>query len=151
MSVLFTAPTAIRAIKKEDAEGAFLDGHDLSTLRALFLAGERTDPDTLTWAGELLGIPVIDHWWQTETGWAMAANCIGIEALPIKAGSPTRPVPGYRIEILDEMGAEVEAGQDGSIAVRLPLPPGSLPTLWNDDERFVSSYMSTYDGLLPHG
>ena len=151
VSVLFTAPTAIRAIKKEDADGAFLAGHDLSKLRALFLAGERTDPDTLTWAGELLGIPVIDHWWQTETGWAMAANCIGIEALPVKAGSPTRPVPGYRIEILDEMGAEVEAGVDGSIAVRLPLPPGSLPTLWNDDDRFVSSYMSTYAGYYLTG
>ena len=146
VSVLFTAPTALRAIKKEDAGGAHLAGHDLSGLRALFLAGERTDPDTYEWAVELLGIPVIDHWWQTETGWAVAANCLGIEALPVKAGSPTRPVPGYRVEILDELGAEVEPGRDGSIAVRLPLPPGSLPTLWNDDKRFVSSYLSTYEG-----
>jgi propionyl-CoA synthetase len=151
VSVLFTAPTALRAIKKEDAGGAHLAGHDLSGLRALFLAGERTDPDTYEWAVELLGIPVIDHWWQTETGWAVAANCLGIEALPVKAGSPTRPVPGYRVEILDEMGAEVEPGHDGSIAVRLPLPPGSLPTLWNDDERFVSSYLSTYEGYYLTG
>jgi propionyl-CoA synthetase len=151
VSVLFTAPTALRAIKKEDAGGAHLAGHDLSGLRALFLAGERTDPDTYEWAVELLGIPVIDHWWQTETGWAVAANCLGIEALPVKAGSPARPVPGYRVEILDEMGAEVEPGHDGSIAVRLPLPPGSLPTLWNDDERFVSSYLSTYEGYYLTG
>jgi propionyl-CoA synthetase len=151
VSVLFTAPTALRAIKKEDAEGAFLAGHDLSRLKALFLAGERTDPDTYEWAVDLLGIPVIDHWWQTETGWSVAANCLGIERLPVKAGSPTRPVPGYRVEILDEMGAEVEPGRDGSIAVRLPLPPGSLPTLWNDDARYVSSYLSTYDGYYLTG
>jgi len=151
VSVLFTAPTALRAIKKEDADGAFLAGHDLSKLRALFLAGERTDPDTYTWAVDLLGIPVIDHWWQTETGWSVAANCLGIERLPVKAGSPTRPVPGYRVEILDEMGAEVEPGRDGSIAVKLPLPPGSLPTLWNDDARYVSSYLSTYEGYYLTG
>ncbi len=151
VSVLFTAPTALRAIKKEDAEGAFLAGHDLSALKALFLAGERTDPDTYEWAVDLLGIPVIDHWWQTETGWSVAANCLGIERLPVKAGSPTRPVPGYRVEILDEMGAEVEPGRDGSIAVKLPLPPGSLPTLWNDDARYVSSYLSTYEGYYLTG
>ena len=151
VSVLFTAPTALRAIKKEDAEGAFLAGHDLSGLKALFLAGERTDPDTYEWAVDLLGIPVIDHWWQTETGWSVAANCLGIERLPVKAGSPTRPVPGYRVEILDEMGAEVEPGRDGSIAVKLPLPPGSLPTLWNDDARYVSSYLSTYEGYYLTG
>jgi propionyl-CoA synthetase len=149
--VLFTAPTALRAIKKEDAAGAFLEGHDLSRLRALFLAGERTDPDTYDWAVDLLGIPVIDHWWQTETGWPVAANCMGIEHLPVKAGSPTKPVPGYRVEILDELGVEVERGNDGSIAVKLPLPPGSLPTLWNDDTRFVSSYLSTYEGYYLTG
>jgi propionyl-CoA synthetase len=151
VSVLFTAPTALRAIKKEDAAGAFLEGHDLSRLRALFLAGERTDPDTYDWAVDLLGIPVIDHWWQTETGWPVAANCMGIEHLPVKAGSPTKPVPGYRVEILDELGVEVERGNDGSIAVKLPLPPGSLPTLWNDDTRFVSSYLSTYEGYYLTG
>ncbi len=151
VSVLFTAPTALRAIKKEDAAGSFLDGHDLSRLRALFLAGERTDPDTYEWACALLGIPVIDHWWQTETGWAVAANCLGIEQLPVKPGSPTKPVPGYRVEILDELGAEVPAGHDGAIAVKLPLPPGSLPTLWNDDARFVSSYLSTYEGYYLTG
>jgi len=151
VSVLFTAPTALRAIKKEDAAGTHLAGHDLSGLRSLFLAGERTDPDTYEWAVELLGIPVIDHWWQTETGWAVAANCLGVEPLPVKAGSPTRPVPGYRVEILDEMGAEVAPGHEGSIAVRLPLPPGCLSTLWNDDARFVSSYLSTYDGYYLTG
>jgi propionyl-CoA synthetase len=151
VSVLFTAPTALRAIKKEDAAGAFLEGHDLSRLRALFLAGERTDPDTYDWAVDLLGIPVIDHWWQTETGWPVAANCMGIEHLPVKAGSPTKPVPGYRVEILDELGVEVERGNDGAIAVKLPLPPGSLPTLWNDDTRFVSSYLSTYEGYYLTG
>jgi propionyl-CoA synthetase len=146
VAVLFTAPTALRAIKKEDAGGAHLAGHDLSTLRALFLAGERTDPDTYEWAVDLLGVPVIDHWWQTETGWAVAANCLGIEQLPVKPGSPTKPVPGYRVRILDEAGEELPAGTDGSIVVSLPLPPGSLPTLWNDDERFVGSYLSTYPG-----
>jgi propionyl-CoA synthetase len=151
VSVLFTAPTALRAIKKEDARGEHLAGHDLSKLRALFLAGERTDPDTYEWALDLLGIPVVDHWWQTETGWAVAANCLGIEALPAKAGSPSRPVPGYRVQVVDETGAEVAPGRDGAIVVRLPLPPGSLPTLWNDDDRFVSSYLSTHDGCYLTG
>ncbi len=151
VSVLFTAPTALRAIKKEDHAGGHLAGHDLSNLRALFLAGERTDPDTYEWAVERLGVPVIDHWWQTETGWAVAADCLGIEALPVKPGSPTKPVPGYRVEILDEAGAPVPTGADGAIAIRLPLPPGSLPTLWQDDERFVASYLSTYDGYYLSG
>jgi propionyl-CoA synthetase len=151
VSVLFTAPTALRAIKKEDASGAHLAGRDLSTLRALFLAGERTDPDTWSWAAEMLGVPVIDHWWQTETGWAVAANCLGIEQLPVKPGSPTKPVPGYRVRILDESGHDVPPGTDGAIVVDLPLPPGSLPTLWNDDERFVASYLSTYEGCYLTG
>jgi propionyl-CoA synthetase len=150
-SVLFAAPTALRAIKKEDPLGAYRDRHDLSRLRTLFLAGERTDPDTLAWAQDLLGIPVIDHWWQTETGWPVAANCMGIEQLPVKPGSPTRPVPGFDVRVLDESGADVPTGQDGSIVLRLPLPPGALPTLWNDDERFVSSYLSTYDGFYLTG
>ncbi len=151
VAVLFTAPTALRAIKKEDAPGAHLAGHDLSRLRALFLAGERTDPDTYSWAADLLGIPVIDHWWQTETGWAVAADCLGIEVLPVKAGSPTKPVPGYRVEILDEVGNPVPPWTDGAIAIRLPLPPGSLPTLWNDDDRYVASYLSRYDGYYLTG
>jgi propionyl-CoA synthetase len=149
--VLFTAPTALRAIKKEDHAGAHLSRYDLGSLRALFLAGERTDPDTYEWAAERLGIPVIDHWWQTETGWAVAANCLGIEALPVKPGSPTKPVPGYRVEILDEAGHPLPAGTDGSIVIRLPLPPGSLTTVWNDDDRFRKSYLSTYDGYYLAG
>jgi len=151
VNALFTAPTAFRAIKKEDPNGTHLAGHDLSSLRTLFLAGERTDTDTLAWAGELLGIPVIDHWWQTETGWPVASNSIGIEMLPIKPGSATRPVPGYRVEILDDDGNEVPAGTTGSIAIRLPLPPGCLPTLWNDDERFIASYLARYPGYYLTG
>jgi propionyl-CoA synthetase len=143
---LFTAPTAIRAIRKEDPDAALLRGRDLSALRTLFLAGERTDPDTYAWAGEALGRPVVDHWWQTETGWPMVASCRGIEPPPIKPGSPSLPVPGYRVGVLDVDGGEVPAGTQGSIAVRLPLPPGTLPTLWNDDERCVASYLARYPG-----
>ncbi len=143
---LFTAPTAFRAIKKEDPDGTLLQQHDLGCFEALFLAGERTDTDTYHWARDLLGVPVIDHWWQTETGWAIAANCIGIEALPVKPGSPTRPVPGYDVRILRETGEEADRGETGAIAIRLPLPPGALPTLWNDDERFVSSYLEQFPG-----
>jgi propionyl-CoA synthetase len=147
VKTLFTAPTAFRAIKKEDPSGTHLAGHDLSAFTYLFLAGERLDPDTYHWAVDLLRRPVVDHWWQTETGWPIAANCLGIEALPVKPGSPTKPVPGYRVKVLDPLsGDEVGAGTEGAVAIELPLPPGCLPTLWGDDERFVASYLSTFPG-----
>ena len=146
VSALFTAPTAIRAIRKEDPRAEQLARYDVTGLRYLFLAGERLDPATYEWAAKSLGIPVVDHWWQTETGWAIAANCMGLEPLPIKAGSPTRPVPGYDVRILDESGDDMPPNVDGAIAIRLPLPPGNLLTLWQDDERFVSSYLSRYPG-----
>ena len=148
---MFTAPTAFRAIKKEDPKGEFVDRYDLSTLKYLFLAGERLDPETYRWATDLLGIPVIDHWWQTETGWPIVANPAGIELLPIKPGSPTRPLPGWDVRVLGIDGTPVEAGTDGAIVVRLPMPPGSLTTLWNDDERFVQSYTSAFDGYYLTG
>jgi propionyl-CoA synthetase len=151
VKALFTAPTAFRAIKKEDPKGAFLAGHDLSRFETLFLAGERLDPDTYHWAVDLLGIPVIDHWWQTETGWPIAANCMGIEHLPVKPGSPTKAVPGYQVAILDEAGQPCPPGREGAVVVKLPLPPGCLPTLWNDDERFVRSYLARYDGYYLTG
>ena len=146
VDVMFTAPTALRAIKKEDPKGAKLAEHDVRTLRHLFLAGERLDPETYQWARDLLGIPVIDHWWQTETGWAIAADPVGLEELPVKAGSPTVPMPGYDVRILDEAGRELPAGEHGSIVLREPLPPGCLATLWGDDERFVQSYFSAFPG-----
>jgi propionyl-CoA synthetase len=149
--VLFTAPTAFRAIKKEDPAGEHLRRYDISSMRALFLAGERLDPDTYHWAGRLLGVPVIDHWWQTETGWPIAANCLGIEALPMKAGSPTKPVPGYDVRVLDDAGQPCPPGIDGAIAIRLPLPPGNLPSLYGDDDRFVASYLRRYDGFYLTG
>ena len=144
---LFTAPTAIRAIRKEDPEGEHLGRHDLSRFESLFLAGERLDPDTYLWAKQMLGErPVIDHWWQTETGWAIAANCLGIERLPVKPGSPTRAVPGYDVRILRGDGSEAAAGEEGAIAIRLPLPPGTLPTLWGDDDRYRAGYLSAFPG-----
>lgn len=148
---LFTAPTAFRAIRKEDPEATYLAKYDTSRLRALFLAGERCDPDTLFWAQKILGIPVVDHWWQTETGWAIAANCLGLEELPVKPGSPSRAVPGYDVQILDEAGGPVAAGDMGSIAIKLPLPPGCLPTLWHNDERYKQAYLSTYPGYYLTG
>jgi len=146
VTTLFTAPTAFRAIRKADPEGALTRGRDLSRLRALFLAGERLDPDTYHWARGLLGIPVVDHWWQTESGWPIVANPLGIEPLPPKPGSPTRPVPGWDVRILDDAGAEAPAGSQGAVTVRLPLPPGAFPTLWQDEERFVASYLARYPG-----
>ena len=146
VDVMFTAPTAFRAIKREDPDGTYIGQYDLSKLRALFLAGERCDPDTLLWAQEKLGIPVIDHWWQTETGWPIAANCLGIEELPVRPGSPTRAVPGYDVRILGEDGQELPDGEIGSIMIRLPLPPGTLATLWQNDDRFVEAYLSTHEG-----
>jgi propionyl-CoA synthetase len=149
--VLFTAPTAFRAIRKEDPTGEHPAKHDLSRLRALFLAGERLDPETYRWASDLLGIPVVDHWWQTETGWPVAANPLGLEALPAKAGSPTVPMPGWDVQVLDPSGSPAPADVDGALVVKLPLPPGALPTLWRDDERFVSSYLSRFPGFYLSG
>lgn len=146
VSVLFTAPTTFRAIKREDPNGEYLKAYDLSHFRTLFLAGERCDPDTLQWATEKLGVPVIDHWWQTETGWPMGANCVGLGLMPIKPGSCATPVPGYNIQVLDAMGDPVNRGDIGSIVVQLPMPPGCLPTLWNNDERYVDSYLSQFPG-----
>ena len=148
VSCLFTAPTAFRAIKKEDPTGKLIADYDISTLRALFLAGERSDPDTLQWAEEKLGVPVIDHWWQTETGWAICANCIGIEHLPIKHGSPTDRRSGLGRSGRRRELPPLPRGKTGALVVKLPLPPGALPTLWNDDDRFVSSYMTEFPGLL---
>lgn len=150
VSVLFTAPTAFRAIKKEDPLGDYLKKHEIHSLRYLFLAGERLDPDTYHWASNLLNIPVVDHWWQTETGWAIAANCMGIEPLPIKAGSPTKPVPGYDVRITDSDGNELPKGNEGFVAVKLPLPPGCMPTLWKDDKRFLE-YVDTIPGYYVTG
>ena len=146
VNVLFTAPTAFRAIKKEDPEGRFIGKHDLSRFRTLFLAGERCDPDTLIWARDRLGVPVIDHWWQTETGWAIAANCVGLGMLPVKPGSPTRAVPGFDVRILGEGGEQLPDGEIGAIVLKLPLPPGCLPTLWNNDAGYEGSYLSRFPG-----
>ena len=151
IKVMFTAPTAFRAIKREDPEGEYLKQYDMSKFEALFLAGERCDPDTLSWAQDKLGVPVIDHWWQTETGWAIAANMLGIEQLPIKAGSPTVAVPGYDVRILKENGEEEQSGEIGLIMIKLPLPPGCLPTLWQNDERYVESYLSQIEGYYLTG
>jgi propionyl-CoA synthetase len=151
VKTLFTAPTAFRAIKKEDHDGEFFRKYSLPDFRYLFLAGERLDPDTYHWASKLLGVPVIDHWWQTETGWAIAANCMGIEKLPIKPGSPSVPCPGYDIQVLDSNGVPAGPRTEGLIVVKLPLPPGNLPTLWGDDARFISSYMSDYPGWYVTG
>jgi propionyl-CoA synthetase len=151
VKTLFTAPTAFRAIRREDPAGERLREYDLSGFRYLFLAGERLDPETYHWARDQLGIPVIDHWWQTETGWPIAANLMGLEPVPTKPGSATFPVPGYDVRVLDQLAVEVAPGVDGEIAIRLPLPPGCLPTLWGDDQRFVSSYLSRYPGYYVTG
>ena len=157
VSALFTAPTAFRAIKREDPRGDLIRQFDLSSLRTLFLAGERADPDTVRWAEEKLGVPVIDHWWQTETGWPIVANCVGLGALPVKHGSPTKVVPGYDVRILEHEGGsaggsrELPAGETGAIALRLPLPPGCLPTLWKNDAGYIDSYLSEFDGYYQTG
>ena len=148
---MFTAPTAYRAIKREDAAGTLMAGHDLSTLRCVFLAGERLDPDTYEWATGVLGVPVVDNWWQTETGWPIAANLRGLEPMPIKAGSPTVPVPGYDVVVLDEKGQQTPPGTEGAICIRLPMPPGTLPTLWQDDARYVDSYLAAFEGYYLSG
>jgi len=146
VAALFTAPTAFRAIKKEDPDGTFISKYDLSAFRTLFLAGERADPDTVQWAADMLKVPVIDHWWQTETGWAIAADPVGLGMLPVKLGSPTVPMPGYDVQILDEAHEPVGPDTMGSICVKLPLPPGCLPTLWNNDKRFRDSYLTEFPG-----
>ncbi|MYE47820.1 MAG: propionyl-CoA synthetase [Gammaproteobacteria bacterium] len=151
VNALFTAPTAIRAIKREDPALEQAKRYDLGTLRALFLAGERCDPDTLEWSGKVLGVPVIDHWWQTETGWAVAGNLLGEGLFEVKAGSAGKSLPGWDVRVLDENGAEVPAGETGSIVCRLPLPPGALPTLWQADDRFRETYLGDFDGCYTTG
>jgi propionyl-CoA synthetase len=146
VETLFTAPTAFRAIRQQDPDGGEIGKYDLSGFRALFLAGERCDPETLGWAEQKLGVPVIDHWWQTETGWPVAANCLGIELLPVKPGSPTRPVPGWDVRALGEDGREAARGDIGALAVKLPMPPGATPTLWNAEDRFRETYLSAFPG-----
>jgi propionyl-CoA synthetase len=146
VAALFTAPTAFRAIKKEDPDGGFIPKYDLSKFRTLFLAGERADPDTIQWAEEKLQRPVIDHWWQTETGWAICGNPVGLGQLPVKYGSASVPMPGYDLHVLDDAARPVAAGALGNIAVKLPLPPSCLPTLWNADERFRDGYLSEFPG-----
>jgi propionyl-CoA synthetase len=146
VSTLFTAPTAFRAIRQQDPDGEHIGRYDRSGFRALFLAGERCDPETLGWAEEKLGVPVIDHWWQTETGWAIAANCLGIEQLPVVPGSPTRTVPGWDVRVVDGEGEELPEGETGALVVKLPMPPGASPTLWNADDRFREVYLSAFPG-----
>jgi propionyl-CoA synthetase len=146
VSVMFTAPTAFRAIKREDPDGKLIRKYDLAKFRALFLAGERADPPTVEWAEQQLKVPVIDHWWQTETGWPITANCLGIEKMPVKPGSSTKPVPGWDLRVLGPEGQELKRGEIGALCLKLPLPPGALPTLWHADERFVQSYLADYPG-----
>ncbi len=151
VAAMFTAPTAFRAIKQQDPNGELIGNYDLSNLRTLFLAGERCDPDTLHWAEDKLGVPVIDHWWQTETGWAIAANCVGLELLPVKAGSVGPAAPGWDVRTLDSEGNDVAPGDVGAIACKLPLPPGTLPGLWNAKERFIESYLTRFPGYYETG
>ncbi|MDH5772130.1 MAG: propionyl-CoA synthetase [Rhodospirillaceae bacterium] len=151
VKVLFTAPTAFRAIKRDDPNGDLIKNYDLSNFKALFLAGERTDPDTLEWAQKKLGVPVIDHWWQTETGWSIAANCLGLHHFPVKAGSPTKAAPGWNVQILGEDKKPMRPGEVGAICCKLPLPPGTLPTLWNADKRYQEAYLDDYPGYYKTG
>lgn len=151
VKAFFTAPTAFRAVKREDPKGEFVGKYDLSCLQSVFLAGERADPDTIKWAQDQLKVPVIDHWWQTETGWAIAGNPLGIEELPVKLGSPSVPMPGYQVDILDEGGHEVPNGDLGAIAIKLPLPPGTLQTLWNAEARYRKSYLEHFPGYYETG
>jgi propionyl-CoA synthetase len=146
VKVMFTAPTAFRAIKREDPRAELMKNYDLSNFKALFLAGERLDPDTLKWAENSLGVPVIDHWWQTETGWAIAGNCLGLHHYPIKEGSPTKPAPGWNLKVVDANCNPIKAGDIGALVVKLPLPPGSLPTLWNNDQGFIKAYLEEFPG-----
>ena len=148
---LFTAPTAFRAIKKEDPDGKLLKQYDLSRFRTLFLAGERGDPPTIEWAQKLLGVPIVDHWWQTETGWAICGNFVGLDPMPVKPGSTSVPSPGWHLDVLDEQGTRMKAGEVGALAGRLPLPPGTFPTLWNADQRYKDAYLSEYPGYYKTG
>jgi propionyl-CoA synthetase len=151
VACMFTAPTAFRAIKQQDPDGALIADYDLSKFRTLFLAGERCDPDTLHWAETKLGVPVIDHWWQTETGWAIASNCVGIEMLPVKPGSIARAVPGWDVTVLDGDGTNMPTGQVGAIVCKLPLPPGTLPGFWQADERYKKAYLERFPGYYETG
>ncbi|MFD2263889.1 propionyl-CoA synthetase [Lacibacterium aquatile] len=151
VKALFTAPTAFRAIKKEDPTGSLLKNYDLSHFKTLFLAGERCDPDTLHWAEKLLKVPVVDHWWQTETGWPICANCVGLDPLPVKPGSPTTAVPGWDVQVLDENRQPAKPGEIGALVIKLPLPPGALPTLWQNDEGYQRSYLADYPGYYKTG
>ena len=151
VSTMFTAPTAFRAIKREDPQGTLMRQHDLSGFRTLFLAGERLDPDTLRWAETMLKVPVIDHWWQTETGWPICANCVGLGMLPVKAGSPTKAVPGWDVRILDDQTKPVKPREIGNLVCKLPLPPGTFPTLWNAEERFQEAYLTEFPGFYKTG
>ncbi len=146
VKAMFTAPTAFRAIKREDPKAERMKQHDLSHFKTLFLAGERTDPNTLHWAEDALNVPVIDHWWQTETGWAICANCMGLHAFPVKEGSPTKPAPGWNLQVVDISNRQMAAGEIGALVVKLPLPPGALPTLWQNDDRYVESYLKEFPG-----
>ncbi len=146
VKAMFTAPTAFRAIKREDPKAELMKKYDLSNFKTLFLAGERTDPNTLHWAEDSLNVPVIDHWWQTETGWAICANCMGLHAFPVKEGSPTKPAPGWNLQVVDESNRQVAPGTIGALVVKLPLPPGTLPTLWQNDQRYIESYLEEFPG-----
>jgi propionyl-CoA synthetase len=146
VNVLFTAPTALRAVKREDPAAELVRRHDLASLRSLFLAGERADPDTVRWCEEALGVPVIDHWWQTETGWPIASNCMGLSPLPVKRGSPAKPVPGYEVRVLGDDGCELPAGETGHLVIKLPLPPGCLTTLWENQAGFEAAYLRRFPG-----
>jgi propionyl-CoA synthetase len=146
VKAMFTAPTAFRAIKREDPKAELMKQYDLSHFKALFLAGERTDPNTLHWAEDALKVPVVDHWWQTETGWAICANCMGLHAFPVKEGSPTKPAPGWNLQVVDISNRQMAAGEIGALVVKLPLPPGALPTLWQNDDRYVESYLKEFPG-----
>jgi propionyl-CoA synthetase len=146
VAAFFTAPTAFRAVRKEDPQGSLIKRYDIKSLRTLFLAGERADPETVAWAQKVLGVPVVDHWWQTETGWPIAANPVGLGMLPIKLGSPTVPMPGYEVHVVDEAARPLPAGTMGSLVIKLPLPPGCLPTLYGQDERMRESYLKEFPG-----
>jgi propionyl-CoA synthetase len=151
VKTMFTAPTALRAIKREDPDAKLMADYDLTSFKALFLAGERADPATMEWAAYHLQTPVIDHWWQTETGWSITGNFLGLGALPIKYGSSTKPAPGFDLQVLDEQAIEVKAGEIGALSVKLPMPPGCLPTLWENDEGYISSYLEEYPGYYKTG
>lgn len=151
VKTMFTAPTALRAIRREDPDATFLKSYDISAFKALFLAGERADPDTMAWAQDHLNVPIVDHWWQTETGWSITGNFLGLGALPIKFGSSTKPAPGFKLEVLDEKATPLPPGEIGALSIKLPMPPGCLPTLWQNDEGYISSYLKDFPGYYQTG